>query len=222
MKKKLLVLVAACSMMVAMSGCGGSDSKKETTAPTTEFSEPVKIDDSTEADRTDTPDFEASESNDLIEGEDENKDVNSDKASSADADVAGMESSNGVYYSVGDLKQYSKQLDTIVYANEDKTETLAIYANTTGTVSAKDMLSALDNQIKTTYGDKYEEGKFQAKDFEFKTVNYLNGNKLNSLADVKTYTYSDGKVTIYVEHCVEHGKEFPSTAEDLLNSIVIK
>ena len=38
MKKRLLVFVAACSMMISMTGCGGSD-KKETTAEV-EINEP--------------------------------------------------------------------------------------------------------------------------------------------------------------------------------------
>ena len=49
MKKRLLVFVAACSMMISMTGCGGSD-KKETTAEV-EINEPTKTvaeDDTTE------------------------------------------------------------------------------------------------------------------------------------------------------------------------------
>ena len=61
MKKRLLVFVAACSMMISMTGCGGSD-KKETTAEV-EINEPTKTvaeDDTTEG-NTAEPDVIVSE-----------------------------------------------------------------------------------------------------------------------------------------------------------------
>lgn len=221
MKKRLLVFVAACSMMISMTGCGGSD-KKETTAEV-EINEPTKTvaeDDTTEG-NTAEPDVIVSEEMTTVDDATEDTEAAGNTEASSE-DVSGMECLNGVYYDVQGMTLYQDNGNTRVYMSADKTETLAIAVTNQGTVSESDMYTAYENQIKKVYGDNYTEDKYNNGKLDFVMKNYLNGNVMNNSIDVKTYVNTNGTLTIYLEHCVKHGEAFPATAERILDSIVIK
>ena len=158
MKKRLLVFVAACSMMISMTGCGGSD-KKETTAEV-EINEPTKTvaeDDTTEG-NTAEPDVIVSEEMTTVDDATEDTEAAGNTEASSE-DVSGMECLNGVYYDVQGMTLYQDNGNTRVYMSADKTETLAISVTNQGTVSESDMYTAYENQIKKVYGDIYREDK---------------------------------------------------------------
>lgn len=212
MKKKILLVATAISMMAALSACGdeGATLKKSTTE------EVVTTEATTAATTEDVVDTEEEVT------EDETTEDETTVADVSDDDLAGYENLNDVYFLVGDLTEYANQSGTVVYANADRTETLAIYTERNGVYSEEQVLQAYADKIKSVYGDNFESTYFVTDQFAFDEYDYLDGNNVNSDADVKTYVYSDGKTTIYLEHVTIHGTEFPSTAEDLMNSIIIK
>lgn len=212
MKKKILLVATAISMMAALSACGdeGATLKKSTT-------EEVVTTEATTAATT-----AATTEDDFVDTEEEVTEDETTVADVSDDDLAGYENLNDVYFLVGDLTEYANQSGTVVYANADRTETLAIYTERNGVYSEDQVLQAYADRIKSVYGDNFESTYFVTDQFAFDEYDYLDGNNVNSDADVKTYVYSDGKTTIYLEHVTIHGTEFPSTAEDLMNSIIIK
>lgn len=207
MKKKLLLVVTTLSMMAALAGCGSEGMTLKTEATTTEATTRA----TTEADIIDTEDD--------FTTEEEIDDVTT--SASAD-DFAGYEELNNVYFLVGDLKEITNDSGTVVYANDDRSETIAIYTGRDSVYEKDAIYDAYEQKIKQVYGENCEYTSYVTDDLVFTEYDYLEGNTLNSAADVKTYIYTDGDTIIYLEHAVMHGTEFPITAELLMDSIIIK
>lgn len=267
MRKKILLLVAACTMAVSMAGCGSkettlkSDKTKQAVSESATVEDKVdksdssnkvdknnETDDSNKADdngktdknsrnnRNTKPSENKGDDLDNFDDEDLDVDLDDDIDEDLDEDIndksdntkkASENSSsiidehNDVYYFTGDLIKDSTKGDTVLYTNEDGTEKLAVTVLRNQPYTDEEVYDICMEQIKSVYGENYDISCYASDEYFFDEYDFLEGNDNDDYSDVKVYLYTDGETIIIIEHGVLHGAGFPSTAEDLIDSLVI-
>lgn len=200
MKKKLLALALACSMVFAMTACGKDEEK------TTEFNFDVDVD---------VPDVDVAD----LTTEDATEGATEVTASDNEITISGMIS---LSLKGTDYEEYeaSSTATTRVYAENNQLQTIAISAlSTVGQTNLEEQFKA---QIESVYGTNYTLSETTFNGITYTTYNFGTNNIVSSEINVTAYVYVDANVAIYCEEAWATMIGSPSgDTETVLNTVTI-